>query len=144
VIERLGAGDERIRIDSVKHSGVIYLQVLEEYQGGGESDILSYRLHGENGAPPPSWLRQLGPRSFAGNPDAASGTVDLILSVVQRDGQVIDYGILLDSFSGHLSQQREPEDHGFEPRLAPMFTEQMLASARGGDISALEKALGFP
>jgi len=143
VIERSGAGDEKIRIDSVKHSGVIYLQVLEEHQGGGESDILSYRLHGQDGAPSPSWLRQLGPRSFAGNPDAGSGAVDLILSVVQRDGQVIDYAIRLDSFSGHLSQVRGPEDHGFEPRLAPMFTEQMLAGARERDINALERALGF-
>jgi hypothetical protein len=144
MIERPGAGDERIRIDSVKHSGVIYLQVLEEYQGVGESDVLNYRLYGENSAPAPSWLRQLGPRSFAGNPDAAAGTVDLILSVIQRDGQVIDYRIRLDSVSGHLSQQRGREDHGFEPRLSPMFTEQMLASARGGGINALEEALGFP
>ncbi len=143
VLERPGASDERIRIDTVKHSGVIYLQVLEESERGGQSDILGYRLTGANDTSLPSWLRQLGPRSFAGNPHAASGTVDLILSVIQRDGQVIDFEIRLDSFSGHLSQSQRPEDHGFEPRLAPMFSEQMQASARGRDIDDLERALGL-
>jgi len=60
----------------------------------------------------------------------------LILSVIRRDGQVIDSQIRLDSFSGDLSQPQGPEDHGFEPRLAPMFSEQMFAGARGGDIGA--------
>ncbi|MBB3564362.1 hypothetical protein FHX06_005726 [Rhizobium sp. BK512] len=127
----------------MKHLGVIYLQVLEETENGGAGDILNYRLHGPDGSPAPSWLKQLGPRSFAGNPDAAEGMVDLILSVVQRDGQVIDYEIRLDSFSGHLYQPRGPEDHGFEPRPAPMFSQQMLAGARQGDIGALERALGL-
>ncbi|MFP3542070.1 Ig-like domain-containing protein [Rhizobium sp. SIMBA_035] len=134
-------GDERIRLETVKHTGVIYLEILEEPKNGGESSVLAYRLRATDGSAAPAWLRQIGPLSFVGNPDTQSGMINLVLSIVQRDGRVSEHLLRLDTASGNVSQPPEPQRHGFDERPAPMFSEQMNERSRSN--AALERALGF-
>ncbi|MGX1739931.1 Ig-like domain-containing protein, partial [Bosea sp. NPDC055353] len=142
VIDR-PAGDERIQVEAIWHTGLVYLQIVEETKGSDQASNLSYRLKSADGSPAPGWLRQVGPQTFAGRPDANVGVVDLVLSIIQRDGQVSDHKLQLDGFSGRLSQPLEPQKHGFDGRLAPMFSEQMNEGSRNQNISLLERALGF-
>ncbi len=142
VIDR-PAGEERIQVEAIWHTGIVYLQIVEETKGSAQASNLSYRLRSADGSPAPAWLRQVGPQTFAGRPDADVGVVDLVLSIIQRDGQVSDHKLQLDGFSGRLSQPLEPQKHGFEGRLAPMFSEQMNEGSLNQNISLLERALGF-
>ena len=143
VIDQPAGGTERIHVSAIRHAGILYLQIVEDTARSNETSILDFRLRSSDGSPAPTWLRHIGPFTFAGHPDANAGTVDLILSVVQRDGQVSDHRLQLDSVSGHLSQPPAPEDHGFEGRFAPMFSEQMNERSLRQDLQRLEIALGF-
>ncbi len=141
IIDQPAGSEERVQVEAIKHAGILYLQIIDETQGGQESTILSYRLRAADGSPAAAWLRQVGPMTYSGYPDAQTRTVDLILSIVQRDGRVSDYKLQLDTVSGHLSQPPAPEDHGSGGRLAPMFSEQMNKSLMSQN--TLERALGF-
>jgi hypothetical protein len=143
VIDRPGSGDEKVHIETIKHAGIIYLQLIEERERDGETTILSYRLSGPDGAAAPAWLRQIGPFTFAGQPDAGTGTVDLILSISQSDGQVFEHEIRLDSFTGHLSRPDLPKDDRSQGRPPPMFAEQMNRLAPTESTARLEQALGL-
>ena len=143
VIDHPGSsGQEKVRIETVKKDGIIYMQVIEETGDGEKASILSYRITAPDGSPAPAWLSQVGPYSFIGNPDAGTGPVDLILTITGRDGQVSNHVLQLDSFSGHLSQPPKSEIRGFEGSV-PMFTEQLHERSRNQQIGLLEKALGF-
>jgi len=143
VLDRPGVADDRVHVESIRHAGIIYLQIVEEAGNDGETAALTYRLRGADDAPALVWLRQVGPMTFAGRPDAGTNTVDLILSITERDGRVSEHEIRLDSFTGHLSQPSDPEDHGFDGRSAPMFSEQMNGLPRHENMARLEWALGF-
>ncbi|SFJ17310.1 CshA-type fibril repeat-containing protein [Phyllobacterium sp. CL33Tsu] len=143
IVDLPRGGEEKIHVEAIKHSGVLYLQIIDEKADGGETSVLNYRLRAQDGSPVPVWLRQVGPMTFAGYPDANTGTLDLILSVVRRDGQVSDYRLQLDTVSGHLSRPPAPENHGFEGRLAPTFAQQMNERPLNQNIELLERALGF-
>lgn len=142
VLDLPGSGIDRIRVEAIKHTGIIYLQLVEETENGEKPSVINFRLHGVNDAPAWAWLKQIGPQTFAGYPDIGGDTADIILSIVQRDGRISDHNLRLDSLSGHLSQPK-PEDHSFNDRLAPMFSQQMHGDVGKQDIESLEKALGF-
>jgi CshA-type fibril repeat protein/VCBS repeat-containing protein len=143
VIDKAEGGGEKIHVEAIKHTGILYLQVIEATGDDGEPSALGYRLRAVDTFSTPNWLRQIGPLTFAGHPDAKAGIVDLILSIVQRDGRVTDHKLQLDTASGQLSHAPAVERHGSEGRLAPTFSEQMKEGLGNQNIDRLERALGF-
>jgi hypothetical protein len=142
VIDLPAGGGEKIQIEAINHAG-LYLQITDETEGDSETSVLSYRLRGVEGSAAASWSRQVGPHTFAGHPEAATGTVDIILSIVQRDGRVSKCRLQSDTVTRHLSQPPAPQAHGFEGRLAPMFSQQMNDSSRSLHYDLVKRALGF-
>jgi VCBS repeat-containing protein len=143
VIDQATGPHERIEIESIKHAGILYLQIIDETDGGAKTSILGYRLRALDRSAAPSWLRQVGAMTFAGHPDADAGLVRLILTIVYRDGRVSDHELQLDSVSGHVSQPRASRDDGQEGRLAPMFSQQINEGSMSRNLALLERALGF-
>ncbi|MGW8910977.1 Ig-like domain-containing protein, partial [Brucella cytisi] len=143
VVDRPGGGVERIQFEVIKHRDVIYLQIVDQTKINEQSSDLNYRIGGVDGALPPAWLKQIGSHTFAGVPDAQTGTVNLMILIIHKDEQVAEREIQLDSVNGLLVLPTEPEDHGFEGVLAPTFAQQMLDGPETQDLSELERALGF-
>lgn len=143
VLEDPDGGSERIHVETIKHAGIVYLQIVDEPGIGGEPSVLSYRLRASDGSGAAEWLSQIGPLSFAGHPDAEAGTVDIILSIVQRDGRVSDHELRLDTASGHLSQSAAVGDRSLNDRVAPIFSQQLGEASRTERMDRLERALGF-
>jgi hypothetical protein len=141
IVISVPGGDERVHVETIKHTGIIYLQIIEEMEGEGDKSVLSFRLRAAEGTPSIEWLRQIGPLTFAGYPDPMAGRVDLVLSITRSDGRVSDYELQLDAPSARLSQPWPSGDHGFQDGKAPLFGDQMNERSRSHE--ALERALGF-
>jgi hypothetical protein len=142
VIDQPGDRDEKLRIEVTKHAGIVYLQIVETENGNHRSD-LRFEVRAKDGTLAAAWLRQVGPMTFAGYPDADTGTVNLILSVIQADGQILENELRLDSLTGNISKAPVPEERSSNESFAPMFSEQLNDGSHGGNLGALERALGF-
>jgi len=143
VLEDPDGGSERIHVETIKRAGIVYLQIVDEPTNGGEPTVLSYRLRASDGSGAVEWLSQIGPLSFAGHPDAEAGTVDIILSIVQRDGRVSDHELQLDTATGHLSQPTALGDRSFNDTIAPTFSQQLSEASRTERLDRLDRALGL-
>jgi len=100
-------------------------------------------LRVSDGSGAAGWLSQIGPLSFARHPDAEAGTVDIILSIVRRDGRVSDHELPLDTASGHLSQTLALGDRSLNEKAAPTFSQQLNEASRTERLDRLERALGL-
>ena len=145
-IDMAGRLDE-VRIETIRHRSMLYLQLVEQSAPRGDRDVIDYRIRMADGSPVPEWLRRIGPETYAGTPDANTGVIDMVISVVRRDGLVTEHAVRLDPATGQLSPVPGQADETLPLGLtrAPLFTEQMQAMAAPAepDIESLERALGL-
>ena len=140
---------DEVRIETIRHRDLLYVQLVEKTMNRGDNDVLDYRIRMADGTPVPAWLRRVGPETFAGYPDANAGMMDLSITVVRRDGLVTTHDIRLDPLTGQISDVSLRPDQTLPeaaqgPRV-PLFTEQldMLAPPPPVDTTDLERALGL-
>lgn len=146
--DMIGGRPDEVRIESVRSKGVVYLQLADRSASGSPSDVRDYRLRLANGESVPKWLRRTGPETFAGTPDANARPLDLIITVIRRDGLLTEHAIRFDPLSAQLSTMPGRADKTVPSSMldrVPLFSEQLelSGSPRAVDITNLERALGL-
>ena len=144
MMELSSAGDA-LALETIRQPNAIYLRLARP--SGDIDKVLGYRIRAADGSAAADWLAPIGPGIFAGNPPAGLATIDLVVSVLRKDGLVVSYPIRLDTFTGQIielepsaSDQRSENGSG----RGSTFSEQMRGASRiASDMSSLERALGL-
>ncbi|MBK9081563.1 MAG: tandem-95 repeat protein [Rhizobiales bacterium] len=139
-----GDGGLDIRLATIRRPDSIAIMLVERQNAFGGGEALTYSLSMADGSPAPAWLQRVGPAMFVGRPPADLQTLDLVVSIGLRNGEVLERSVVVDVLTGHVTDKGQTPGDGAKAPGAALFSDQLRKlDAQQARLRAVEAALGL-
>jgi hypothetical protein len=139
-----GDGGLDIRLATIRRPDSIAIMLVERQGAFGGGEALTYALSMADGSPAPAWLQRVGPAMYVGHPPADMQTLDLVVSIGLRNGEVLERSVVVDVQTGHVTDKGQTPGDGAAAPGATLFSDQLRKlDAQQARLRAVEAALGL-
>jgi len=118
------AHEGQIIVETLVADRIVYIQLTNTLGLGGGKEVTGYRVLEANGRPLPAWVKQADGGLLLAEVPAGAETLDLRISALMADGEVIERSVSVTLKSGEVSQLTSSTER------PPTFSEQIRANGR--------------